>query len=71
MEHSAPEAVVTAAAEALRGLASRLALHGLGGRWEGAARRACETQLQAVEDSLWAHARQLDALVASDGVADW
>ena len=71
MEHSAPEAAVHAAATVLRELASRLALHGLGGRWEGPARRACEAQLQALEDALRAHARQLDALVASGGVTDW
>lgn len=64
-------AMVSAAATALRQLASRLAVHGLGGRWEGPARRACEVQLGALEDALWTHARQLDALAASGDVMEW
>jgi hypothetical protein len=71
IDDSALTARVGEAAAALRALATRLATHGLGARWEGPARRACEVQLFALEEALRTHARQLDALVASRGVTRW
>lgn len=71
VDDAALTAQVGQAAAALRALAARLAAHGLGARWEGPARRACEVQLRALEENLRTHARQLDALVASRGVTRW
>lgn len=70
-EDSAAAATIHDASVALRALAARLSTHGLGGRWEGPSRRVCEVQVQALEDALRAHARQLETLAPSRSLVDW
>lgn len=52
----------------LRLLARELSDHGVGGRWQGPARRECELQLTALVDDLWSVARRLDVAAAHAGV---
>jgi hypothetical protein len=49
-------------------LSQALAAHSVGGRWEGPARRACETQVVDLEQKLFATARKLNGVASDAGV---
>lgn len=62
MSNDHHRASLIAEATALRHLASRLAEHGVGDRWEGAARVSCEMALELLQDDLLHASRKLDHL---------
>lgn len=68
MDESAARALLAEQAEVLRDLARRMAEHGVGQRWEGPARRACEAQLIGLEEDLRTEARRLDTVAQWGGV---
>lgn len=55
-------------AEELRALAEELGNYGVGERWQGPARRHCETQLVGLQQELLSIARRLDVTAQFAGV---
>ncbi len=62
MDEAAARVLVAEQAEVLRGLSRRMATHGIGEKWEGTARRACEDRLRELQHDLHTEARGLDML---------
>lgn len=69
-DYGAARAALEGCAAQVHGLATRLATHGLGGRWEGPSRRQCELRLVGLEDDLRLIARQLEVVASSFGIPD-
>jgi hypothetical protein len=57
-------------AATLRALATALGLHGVGDRWQGSAKRSCETRLSHLEDTLRLLARRATTAAQYAGVND-
>lgn len=71
MSNDYHRAHLAGSARALGDVADRLALHGVGERWEGPTRDQCELALLGLQQDLWGQARNLDHLayyVASSSV---
>jgi len=60
MDESTARALLASQADALLLLSRRMAEHGVGDRWQGPARRACEAQISALEHDVRTEARRLN-----------
>jgi hypothetical protein len=59
MDESTARALLASQADALLVLSRRMAEHGVGERWQGPARRACEAHIRALEQDVRIEARRL------------
>jgi hypothetical protein len=65
---SDPRGALREQAETLRLVASQLAGHGVGSRWQGGAKDECEKALHLLEDDLRSLARRVDTAADAAGV---
>jgi len=70
MDEATARSLVAGQAEALVALSRRLSQHGVGDRWQGPGRRACEALMVTLEDDLRTEARLLSHIAHYGGVAE-